>query len=1209
MKRFLAAASLLLLPVGALADAPETATISGQIVDPGGSPLPGVSVTLSGERGDKFGVTDENGAYRFVGVAPGEYTLDASLEGLGEATAQIRAVAGDRTSLDLTLQAAIEGEVTVTSEAPMVDKFNVSAGATVSGEIGDQIGGVTRTYYGVINALPGVTADAENDDIQQTRPSVNGAHFADQGVFIDGVDTTFAKFGGSRVRVPTTALTEVSMEAGGSSAEYGRYVGSNTNVVVKSGTNRFHGDTLWNHQRVDWGADYKDQPSLAERQTKPYPADWFRRCHGDERDQGRGLIPGGTDGSRELAPCRAGGSEWAGASDGFEVSFGGPLARNRFWFYTGYSEFDDAYADRLIGGDPYDISLVDDTRILKLNLQASDAHSMNASWIETPTYRNYFNPQSFDYWVPTPHENDSELLTANWNWAVSADWFLEAKLARQETQENKFTGCYNTLAQENPDVLSVGGQPILDWLGLGHLPQVPAEMVTTCLQAKALDRGPEAGHSERDTSGGDANWPLRFPFDPAKGFFWPGNNYNVYVDGENLGAWHNGWILSDGFGFNAFPREQANVGLTQFVGASHELKYGIDYQDTKWEGENARTSFMNGWGYDSYNPFGYGGAGGLGDDSCSLTRTVATGPDNPHWSGLTTRGRGCTYVDYNSPKLSCQGDVGSELVPIEITRVDGQIHRTPWSHRTSCIGRGTGDAEMADTALYLRDRFTVGDHWTFNIGVRGEIQEGWNDIRRKVVDATYVDPRFNMTYDVKGDGRLLFSLNWGQYHAMLNQAWISGGGDTAGGMHDQWNGYEGFEVWLFCDPIEANVFCPVPDREDTRKAGTVGAKLPGYNFAWSTLVPGLMWDAVRPCRGDGDVAGVNCELWEHDIDPYYRDDLIVGLEWQFAADWALDVKYIDWQMQDMMFSNTQYDHQSRNIYITANYHDLAKIVTALADAREATGQERNLNDEALARAAPAKNAYRGLQIQLNRRFADGWALYNNVSWSETDTTGAGAWWNNTNSNYLENLSVVLTEGHIETCNTGQAIPDRRTGRTELFPVDCAQALAQWIGYPASMINRRGLNATYDRTWIYNTFGFKTWRIGNKDLTLGGHLTFQTGTPWVRTETTPIDFEGATRTQRNPNDPKPGTPNDSVTLNLHPPGTQGRFTSDEYTVNLSGTWGFPMGFRDLRGEVRVDVLNATDQQRRRNWTGSGEVYPVRRFFQRPRQVRASLRLRF
>ncbi|MYF94870.1 MAG: carboxypeptidase regulatory-like domain-containing protein, partial [Holophagales bacterium] len=183
MKR-LAVVLMLLVPFGAFADAPETATVSGTIVDPGGSALPGVSVTLSSERGDKFAITDENGQFRFVGVVPGAYNLKAELQGLGEATAEFHAAAGDRQDLDLTLQAAIEGEVTVTGETPMVDKFNVTAGSTVTSEIGEQTAGTTRTYYGVINALPGVTADAENDDIQQTRPSVNGTHFADQGVYI-----------------------------------------------------------------------------------------------------------------------------------------------------------------------------------------------------------------------------------------------------------------------------------------------------------------------------------------------------------------------------------------------------------------------------------------------------------------------------------------------------------------------------------------------------------------------------------------------------------------------------------------------------------------------------------------------------------------------------------------------------------------------------------------------------------------------------------------------------------------------------------------------------------------------------------------------------------------------------------------------------------------------------------------------------------------
>ena len=56
-------------------------------------------------------------------------------------------------------------------------------------------------------------------------------------------------------------------------------------------------------------------------------------------------------------------------------------------------------------------------------------------------------------------------------------------------------------------------------------------------------------------------------------------------------------------------------------------------------------------------------------------------------------------------------------------------------------------------------------------------------------------------------------------------------------------------------------------------------------------------------------------------------------------------------------------------------------------------------------------------------------------------------------------------------------------------------------------------------------------------------------------------------------------------------------------------GLPMGYRDVRGELRVEVLNATNQQRRRDWDGRGEVYPVRRFFQRPRTVRANIKFRF
>ena len=157
--------------------------------------------------------------------------------------------------------------------------------------------------------------------------------------------------------------------------------------------------------------------------------------------------------------------------------------------------------------------------------------------------------------------------------------------------------------------------------------------------------------------------------------------------------------------------------------------------------------------------------------------------------------------------------------------------------------------------------------------------------------------------------------------------------------------------------------------------------------------------------------------------------------------------------------------------------------------------------------------------------------------------------------------------------------------------------------------------------IFNSFGFKTWNLGNHNLTLGGHLTFQTGTPWHRSE-------GVSVVGRDPQNSR-GIPNAGIGLNLLPDGTafttscpdgivctggatgvsyDGR-TADEYTLNLSGSYNFPLGKDRLRGEFRVEVLNITDQQRQRDFDGRGEVYPVRRYFQRPRQVRASFKVSF
>jgi len=74
MKRTLALIGTLVLvglapPVGA--DSPETGVVLGRAVDSNGDPMPGVTVTIAGDRGERVAITGEEGGYRFALLPPG----------------------------------------------------------------------------------------------------------------------------------------------------------------------------------------------------------------------------------------------------------------------------------------------------------------------------------------------------------------------------------------------------------------------------------------------------------------------------------------------------------------------------------------------------------------------------------------------------------------------------------------------------------------------------------------------------------------------------------------------------------------------------------------------------------------------------------------------------------------------------------------------------------------------------------------------------------------------------------------------------------------------------------------------------------------------------------------------------------------------------------------------------------------------------------
>src|SRR5512136_2008065 len=118
MKKGLLLVLVFLLASGlAISQSRETGAITGKVADEQGTPLPGVSLTLSGEKlmGSRVSVSEPNGTFRFPALPPGTYSLKAELPGFGPVLQEkIRLTTTVTLTLTITLKAtAVEEQVTV----------------------------------------------------------------------------------------------------------------------------------------------------------------------------------------------------------------------------------------------------------------------------------------------------------------------------------------------------------------------------------------------------------------------------------------------------------------------------------------------------------------------------------------------------------------------------------------------------------------------------------------------------------------------------------------------------------------------------------------------------------------------------------------------------------------------------------------------------------------------------------------------------------------------------------------------------------------------------------------------------------------------------------------------------------------------------------------------------------------------------------------
>ena len=120
--RILFLTTLLAIACSAVAQT-HTGNLFGEVTDDQGEPLPGVTITLTGNGPVKIQISNAEGQFRFLALAPGTYQITAELEGFNPVTySNVNIRIGRNTTISFTLTPAVVEPITVTTQSPIIDE-------------------------------------------------------------------------------------------------------------------------------------------------------------------------------------------------------------------------------------------------------------------------------------------------------------------------------------------------------------------------------------------------------------------------------------------------------------------------------------------------------------------------------------------------------------------------------------------------------------------------------------------------------------------------------------------------------------------------------------------------------------------------------------------------------------------------------------------------------------------------------------------------------------------------------------------------------------------------------------------------------------------------------------------------------------------------------------------------------------------------------
>jgi hypothetical protein len=238
------------LTMPALGQEVTSGTIHGTVTDDKGKPIADAVVTALSPQGARKAVTDKNGYFIIPFLTPGIYSVQVIAAGSATVVQDgIVVKLNEKTRLSYALQPGQVEKVTVTGQAPVVDRTSTGTGTNVNVDDFTANIPVGRTYSNLFATAPGVVSGGGTG---AGNYSIGGATGLENSYIIDGVNITNTGYGGIGsfnsiygslgTGVTSDFLDEVQIKTGGFEAEFGQALGGVLNAIVKTGTNELKGN-------------------------------------------------------------------------------------------------------------------------------------------------------------------------------------------------------------------------------------------------------------------------------------------------------------------------------------------------------------------------------------------------------------------------------------------------------------------------------------------------------------------------------------------------------------------------------------------------------------------------------------------------------------------------------------------------------------------------------------------------------------------------------------------------------------------------------------------------------------------------------------------------------------------------------------------------------------------------------------------------------